>query len=81
MLGFKCFATARRVIAGVEAMLMLRNGQVSAVPPTDMLLQRAFITKLFASPPDVLDTSRSDNRPPQCNITDWRTSGGKSRGD
>ena len=51
MLGFKRFATARRVIAGVEAMIMLRKGQVPTVPATDMPLQRAFITKLFGVTP------------------------------
>ena len=51
MLGFKRFATARRVIAGVEAMLMLRKGQVRTVPATDMPLQRAFIIKLFGVAP------------------------------
>jgi hypothetical protein len=41
------FGTAQRTIAGVEVMLMLRKGQVSAVTPTDKCLQRVLITKLF----------------------------------
>jgi transposase, IS6 family len=51
MLGFKRFATARRTIAGVEAMLMLRKGQVPTVPATHMPLQRVFVTKLFGLAP------------------------------
>src|SRR5690242_9322268 len=47
MLGFKRFATARRTIAGVEAMVMLRKGQVTAVPTNDMSLQRDFIANLL----------------------------------
>ena len=47
MLGFKRFVTARRTIAGVEAMNMLRTGQVAAVPINDMPLQQGFIATLF----------------------------------
>ena len=47
MLGFKRFVTARRTIAGVEAMNMLRKGQVAAVPSNDMRPQRGFIATLF----------------------------------
>jgi transposase, IS6 family len=47
MLGFKRFVTARRIVAGVEAMIMLRKGQVAAAPANDMPLQRAFIPSLF----------------------------------
>ena len=47
MLGFKRFVTARRTIAGVEAMNMLRKGQVAAVPINDMPLQQGFIATLF----------------------------------
>ena len=36
MLGFESFVTARRTLAGVEAMAMLAKGQVRAVPANDM---------------------------------------------
>ena len=47
MLGFQSFWTARRTLAGVEAMAMLAKGQVRAVPRDDMPAQRAFVAGLF----------------------------------
>ncbi len=47
MLGFKGFRTARRTLAGVEAMAMLAKGQVRAVPANDMPAQRAFVHRVF----------------------------------
>ena len=47
MLGFKGFATARRTLAGVEALAMLAKGQVRAVPTNDMPAQRAFVHRVF----------------------------------
>ncbi len=47
MLGFESFVTARRTLAGVEAMAMLAKGQVRAVPRGDMPAQRAFVHQLF----------------------------------
>jgi transposase, IS6 family len=47
MLGFESFVTARRTLAGVEAMAMLAKGQVRAVPGDDMPAQRAFVHKVF----------------------------------
>jgi transposase-like protein len=47
MLGFGSFRTARRTLAGVEAMAMLAKGQVRAVPANDMPAQRAFVASLF----------------------------------
>ena len=47
MLGFGSFRTARRTLAGVEAMAMLAKGQVRAVPVSDMPAQRAFVAGLF----------------------------------
>ncbi len=47
MLGFKRFVTARRTLAGVEAMAMLAKGQVRAVPANDMPAQRAFVHQVF----------------------------------
>jgi transposase-like protein len=47
MLGFQSFWTARRTLAGVEAMAMLDKGQVRAVPRDDMPAQRSFVAGLF----------------------------------
>ena len=47
MLGFESFWTARRTLAGVEAMAMLAKGQVRAVPANDMPAQRAFVHQIF----------------------------------
>jgi transposase-like protein len=43
MLGFPSFWTARRTLAGIEAMTMLAKGQVRAVPGNDMSARRANI--------------------------------------
>jgi IS6 family transposase len=47
MLGFGSFRTARRALAGVEAMAMLAKGQVRAVPANDISAQRAFVHRVF----------------------------------
>jgi transposase-like protein len=47
MLGFGSFRTARRALAGVEAMAMLAKGQVRVVPANDMPAQRAFVHRVF----------------------------------
>jgi transposase-like protein len=47
MLGFESFRTARRTLAGVEAMAMLAKGQVRAVPGDDIPAQRAFVHRIF----------------------------------
>ena len=47
MPGFKRFATARRALAGIEAMAMLAKGQVRRVGPDDARAQRAFVHRLF----------------------------------
>ncbi len=41
------FWTARRTLAGVEAMAMLVKGQVRAVPADDIPAQRAFVHQVF----------------------------------
>ena len=46
MLGFQSFRTARRALAGVEAMAMLAKGQLRAVPISDILAQRAFVHRV-----------------------------------
>src|SRR3712207_4166431 len=47
MLGFKRFTTARRTLAGVEAMAMLGKGQVRAAPGNDLPAQRSFVHRVF----------------------------------
>jgi transposase, IS6 family len=47
MLGFESFRTARRTLAGVEAMAMLTKGQVRAAPANDISAQRAFVHQIF----------------------------------
>lgn len=47
MLGFGSFWTARRTLAGVEAMAMLAKGQVRAVPANVAPAQRAFVHQVF----------------------------------
>ncbi len=47
MLGFQGFRTAKRTLAGVEAMAMLAKRQVRAVPTNNMPAQRVFIHRLF----------------------------------
>jgi transposase, IS6 family len=47
MLGFKRFVTARRTLAGVEAMAMLAEGQVRAAPANDISTQRVFVHQVF----------------------------------
>ncbi len=47
MLGFKRFVTARRTLAGIEAMAMLSKGQVRAVPANDIRAQRALVHQIF----------------------------------
>ncbi len=47
MLGFKGFRTARRTLAGVEALAMLAKGQVRGVPVNDLPAQRVFVHQVF----------------------------------
>ena len=47
MLGFKRFTTARRTLAGVEALAMLTKGQVRAAPANDLPAQRTFVHQVF----------------------------------
>jgi transposase, IS6 family len=47
MLGFQSFWTARRTLAGVEAMAMLAKGQVRLVPANDVLAQQTFVHRVF----------------------------------
>jgi transposase, IS6 family len=47
MLGLGSFRTARRTLAGMEAMAMLDKGQVRAAPANDVPAQRAFVHRAF----------------------------------
>jgi transposase, IS6 family len=47
MLGLQGFWTARRTLAGVEAMAMLTKGQVRVVPADDLPAQRTFVHRVF----------------------------------
>ncbi|MBP0447431.1 hypothetical protein J8J14_21970 [Roseomonas sp. SSH11] len=46
-LGFASFRTARRTLAGYEAMAMVRKGQVPKLDGRNMRAQAAFIAELF----------------------------------
>ena len=46
-LGFGSFRTARRTLAGYEAMAMVRKGQVRKVRGRDMRAQASFVAELF----------------------------------
>jgi transposase, IS6 family len=47
MLGFQGVWTARRTLAGVEAMAMLAKGQVRLVPANGLPAQRVFVHRVF----------------------------------
>jgi transposase, IS6 family len=47
MLGFQGFWTAKRTLAGIEAMAMLAKGQARAVPTGNMPAQRSFVQPIF----------------------------------
>ena len=48
MMGFKSFNTARRTLSGIEAMNMIKKGQVNGIDKGDSVSQAKFIEKLFA---------------------------------
>jgi transposase-like protein len=47
MMGFKSFNTARRTLRGIEAMNMIRKGQVSGIEQGDSVSQARFIEEIF----------------------------------
>jgi transposase-like protein/transposase InsO family protein len=49
-LGFGSFWTARRTLAGYEAMAMMRKGQIRNIGGSDVRAQATFIAGLFQSP-------------------------------
>jgi transposase, IS6 family len=46
-LGFGGFHTARRTLAGYEAVAIIRKGQVRDIDALDMRAQAAFVAELF----------------------------------
>lgn len=47
MMGFKTFNSARRTLSGIEAMNMIRKGQVKGIDQGDVVSQVEFIEALF----------------------------------
>ena len=47
MMGFKTFNSARRTLSGIEAMNMIRKGQVKGIEPGDSVSQAQFIEAIF----------------------------------
>lgn len=47
MMGFQSFNTARRTLRGIEAMAMLRKGQVKGISQGNSVSQARFINELF----------------------------------
>lgn len=47
MMGFQSFNTARRTLQGIEAMNMIRKGQVNGIDQGDSVSQAKFIEEIF----------------------------------
>lgn len=47
MMGFGSFKTARRTLSGIEAMSMIRKGQVNGIDQGDSVSQVKFIEAIF----------------------------------
>ena len=47
MMGFQSFSTARRTLSGIEAMNMIRKGQVNGIVKGDSVSQAKFIEEIF----------------------------------
>lgn len=47
MLGFKSFNSARRTLRGIEAMNMIRKGQVQDVEKGNVRAQIEFVSQIF----------------------------------
>ncbi len=47
MLGLKSFHSARRTLSGIEAMNMIRKGQVKGINKGDSVPQAKFVEELF----------------------------------
>ncbi len=49
MMGFKSFNPATRTLSGIEAMNMIRKGQVSGINQGDSVSQAKFIAAIFGA--------------------------------
>lgn len=47
MMGFKSFNTARKTLSGIEAMNMIRKGQVKGISKGDSVSQAKFVEEIF----------------------------------
>lgn len=47
MMGFKSFSSARRTLSGIEAMSMIRKGQVKRIAQGDSVSQAKFVEEIF----------------------------------
>jgi transposase-like protein len=47
MMGFQSFNTARRTLGGIEAMVMIRKGQVKGINRGDSVSQAEFINEIL----------------------------------
>jgi transposase-like protein len=47
MMGFQSFNTARRTLRGIEAINMIRKGQVKGIKQGDSVSQAEFINEIF----------------------------------
>jgi len=47
MMGFQSFITARRTLSGIEAMNVIRKGQVNGIEQGSSVFQAKFIEALF----------------------------------
>lgn len=47
MMGFQSFHTARRTLSGIEAMNMIRKGQVNGISQGDSVAQAKFVKEIF----------------------------------
>jgi transposase-like protein len=47
MMGFKSFNSARRTLSGIEAMNMIRKGQVKGIEQGDSVFQAKFVEEIF----------------------------------
>ncbi|MBD1847199.1 DDE-type integrase/transposase/recombinase [Cyanobacteria bacterium FACHB-63] len=47
MMGFQSFNSARRTLRGIEAMSMIRKGQVKGINQGDSVSQAQFINEIF----------------------------------
>ncbi|RUS98544.1 hypothetical protein DSM107010_69350 [Chroococcidiopsis cubana SAG 39.79] len=47
MMGFNSFNTARRTLSGIEAMNMIRKGQVKGISKGESVSQAKFVAEIF----------------------------------